>query len=177
MDDKAVQALASVIVLLFVFIIILCPVIALWIYLIRQNWQRNRIRERILTSRTELIGQRRWFPVRYASQPRFELLFKIVPWDTAGILVAAPGSILFLGESLAGVPITLQFAPVNSRLNWLGKSPWPNGAVSWLFFDTANGKHYFSSETGLMVFGSHRSTREIYDEANRNFVSQPAQNN
>jgi hypothetical protein len=176
MDDREVQALASVIIILFVFVILLCPVIALWIYIIGQNFQRKRIRERILTSRADLIGDNRWFAVRYASQPRFDLTFKIVPWDTAGILVIAPGSVLFLGESLAGVPLTLQFAPANSRLKWIGKSPWPNGAVSWLVFETANGKQYFSSETGITVFGSQKSTREIYDEATRNFAPPPAQN-
>ena len=103
-------------------------------------------------------------------------MFKIVPWDTAGILVIVPGSVLFLGETLAGVPQTIQFAPANSRLIRLGKSPWPNGAVSWLVFETANDKHHFSSETGIMIFGSYRSTREIYHHASRNFSSQPAQN-
>jgi hypothetical protein len=176
MSEKDIDALASIVVLLFVLVIILCPVIALWIFIIRQNFQRKRIRERILESRSELIADHRWFNVRYASQTRFDATFKIVPWDTAGILVMAPGSVLFLGESLKGVVQTVQFAPANSRLNWLGKCPWPNGAVSWLVFETVNGKHYFSSETGIMVFGSHRSTREIYDEATRNFSSQSAQN-
>lgn len=176
MTEKDIDALASIVVLLFVIVIILCPVMALWIYVIRQNWQRKRIRERVLASRAEFIGTNRWFAVRYASQSRFDSMFKIVPWDTAGILVIAPGSVLFLGETLAGVPQTIQFALANSRLIWLGKSPWPNGAVSWLVFETANGKHYFSSETGIMIFGSHRSTREIYDHATRNFSSQPAQN-
>ena len=176
MDDKAVEAVVSLVVLLFVFLIILSPVVALWIYVIRQNSQRKRIRERILTSRADLIGNNRWFAVRYASQPRFDLTFKIVPWDTAGICVVAPTSILFLGESLAGLPLTLQFAPANSRINWMGKCPWPNGAVSWFVLETIQGKHYFSSETGILVFGSHRSTREIYDEASRMFASLPAQN-
>jgi len=176
MSEKDIDALASIVVLLFVLIIILCPVIALWIYVIRQNSQRKRIRERVLASRAELIGSNRWFAVRYASQARFDLAFKIVPWDTAGILVVAPGSILFLGETLSGVPVTVQFAPPNSRVTWLGKSPWPNGAVSWLVFEMAGGKHYFSSETGIMVFGSHRTTREIFDEAARNFSSPSAQN-
>ena len=102
-------------------------------------------------------------------QQRFDSFFKILPWEGAGIFVVAPGSVLYLGEMLNGTPVTLQFAPGNSRLNWLGKCPWPNGAVSWLRFDTADQKHYFSSETGIMIFGSHGSTKAIYDEANKNF--------
>jgi hypothetical protein len=84
--------------------------------------------------------------------------------------------VLFLGETMSGSPITLQFAPGNSRINWLGKCPWPNGMISWLRFDTAAEKHYFSSETGAMVFGSHASTKAIYDEANHYFGAPAAQN-
>jgi hypothetical protein len=48
--------------------------------------------------------------------------------------------------------------------------------VSWLRFDTANEKHYFSSETGVTIFGSHGTTKAIYDEANRCFGAPAAQN-
>lgn len=176
MNSDGAQAIIAIVIILFVLAIILTPVIALWVYIILQNGKRRRIRERILVSRADLIGNKRWFPVRYASQPRFDSWFKILPWDTAGIFIVAPGSALFLGESLAGVSETLQFAPGNSRLAWLGKCPWPNGAVSWLQFQTADQKHYFTSETGIMIFGSHGSTKAIYDEANRNFGSPAAQN-
>jgi hypothetical protein len=176
-SDKDFEALASIVVLLFIIVIILCPVIALWIYTILQNSRRQRIRESVLAARAELIGTKQWFPVRYASQPRFDLPFKILPWEAAGIMVVAPGSILFLGESFRGSPITLQFAPANSWLNWLGKCPWPNGAVSWLRIDTSHQKHYFSSETGIFIFGSHKSTRAIYDAANVSFGAATAQNN
>jgi len=92
------------------------------------------------------------------------------------IMVIVTGSVLFLGETLSGTPVTLQFSPGNSTINWLGKTPWPNGAISWLRFDTAAEKHYFSSETGPLVFGSHKSTRALYDEANRYFGGPTAQN-
>jgi hypothetical protein len=91
-------------------------------------------------------------------------------------MIVVPGSVLFLGETMSGSPITLQFAPGNARINWLGKCPWPNGMVSWLSFDTAAEKHYFSSETGVMIFGSHQTTKAIYDEANRYFGAPAAQN-
>jgi hypothetical protein len=48
--------------------------------------------------------------------------------------------------------------------------------VSWLRFDTAAEKHYFSSETGVTIFGSHATTKAIYDEANRHFGAPAAQN-
>jgi len=170
---------ANIIVIAIVVIIIavaLTPVIVIYAYAFYQNSKRKKIFARLLATRAELIGNNRWFPVRYASQKRFDAMFKVFPWEGSGILVAAPTSILFLGETWSGAPLTLQFAPSNSRINWLGKCPWPNGAVSWIRFDTAQDKHYFSSETGVLIFGSHGGTKAIYDEANRHFGAPAAQN-
>lgn len=169
MKSDDIQAIVGILIGFFTITIIMVPILALWVYIILQNGKRKRIRERILAARAHLVGNKRWFPVRYASQPRFDAMLKILPWDTAGILIVAPGSVLFLGESLAGAPVTLQFAPGNSRMAWLGKCPWPNGAVSWFQFQTVDQKHHFTSETGIMIFGSHASTRAVFDEANRNF--------
>ena len=175
MNEGTQTILIIVVVLIFVAIAI-SPAVALWVYIILQNGKRKRIRERILNSRRDMLGNHRWFPARYASQPRFDSMFKIMPWEGAGILLVVAGSVLFLGETFSGTPVVLQFAPGNSRLAWLGKCPWPNGAVSWLRFDTADQKHYFTSETGIMIFGSHGTTKAIYDEANRNFGAPAAQN-
>ncbi len=138
MNNEALQVIVIFIVVVLLLALALSPIIALWVYVFFQNRKRRKIRERILSGRREVIGDKRWFPVRYA--------------------------------------FTLQFAPGNSRINWLGKCPWPNGAVSWLRFDTADQKHYFSSETGVFIFGSHKSTRVLYDEANRYFGRPAAQN-
>jgi hypothetical protein len=174
MSNEDAQAILLVIVLIALLAIVFIP-FALFIgYVIFQKRKRDRIRDTILRDRQQLIGNHRWFPVRYASEARFKALFKIFPWEGAGILVIAPGSALFLGDTLSGSPVTLQFAPGNCTLNWLGKAPWPNGAVSWLYFTTSNEKHYFSSETGALVFGSHKSTRAIYDEAAKSFLAHSA---
>jgi hypothetical protein len=174
--NEGAQTILIIVVVLMVLALAISPVIAVWVYIILQNGKRKRIRERILNSRRDMIGNHRWFPARYASQPRFDSMFKIMPWEGAGILLVVAGSVLFLGETFSGTPVVLQFAPGNSRIAWLGKCPWPNGAVSWLRFDTADQKHYFTSETGIMIFGSHGTTKAIYDEANRNFGAPAAQN-
>src|SRR5437016_7339429 len=169
MNSRDAEALITIRIPVFEFPLIVTPIIALGVYIMLPNGKRKQIGESILAARSDVIGKKRWFPARYAGQQRFDSFFKILPWEGAGIFVVAPGSVLYLGEMLNGTPVTLQFAPGNSRLNWLGKCPWPNGAVSWLRFDTADQKHYFSSETGIMIFGSHGSTKAIYDEANKNF--------
>ena len=176
MDEDALQAIVAIIIIVALIAIIVLPILAIWIYIFYQNSKRKKIVQRILASRADLIGSKRWFPVRYASQQKFDTFLKFFPWDGAGVMIVVPGSVLFLGETMSGSPLTLQFAPGNSRINWLGKCPWPNGMLSWLRFDTADQKHYFSSETGVMIFGSHQTTKAIYDEANRNFGAPAAQN-
>jgi hypothetical protein len=172
MDQDAVLTFLFVVIILAV----LGPVVSIYIYAFYQNSKRKKIYARILSTSARLIGNNRWFPARYASEQRFDAFFKIFPWESAGIIVAAPNSMLFIGETRSGAPLTLQFAPSNSRINWLGKCPWPNGAVSWIRFDTAYEKHYFSSETGALIFGSHGTTKAIYDELNRHFGAPAAQN-
>jgi hypothetical protein len=176
MDNQGVEGLVTIVIALVAIAVGLSPVIALWIYIFYQNGKRKRIRARVLAARADVIGNKHWLPARYASAPRFDSFFKILPWEGAGILVMAPGSVLFLGETNSGTPLTLQFAPGNSRLNWLGKCPFPNGAVSWCSFDTQNEKHYFSSETGILIFGSHNSTKALYDQSNASFAAHSAPN-
>lgn len=169
MNDDRAQAIITIIIVLIGLAALFVPLALFMVYVFFQSSKRKRIRERMLATHRELVGSRRWFPARYASQPRFDSWFKIFPWEGAGILVLAPGRVLFLGETNSGSPVNIQFAPSNSTLNWIGKSPFPNGAVSWFVFALATGKEYFSSETGAFVFGSHRSTREVFDEANKSF--------
>jgi hypothetical protein len=162
-------------IILIAIIAIACvPLIAFFGYAFYQKSKRNSIRQKILSEHQQLIGDRRWFPVRYASGLRFKELFKIFPWEGAGVIVLVPGSVIFLGEKNSSAPLMLQFAPGNSTLHWLGKAPWPNGAISWFYFETPAVKHYFSSETGILVFGSHKSTKAIYDEAAQSFVAHSA---
>ncbi len=174
MNNDAAQAIVLAIVLIAIIAIVFVPFLAFIVYVIFQNSKRNGIRQKLLSEHQQLVGGKRWFPVRYASEPRFKAFWKIFPWEGAGIMVVAPGSALFLGQTNSGSALNLQFAPGNSSLQWLGKAPWPNGAVSWFYFSTAVEKHYFSSETGALVFGSHKSTRVIHDAVSQSFLAHSA---
>jgi hypothetical protein len=174
MNNNDAQLIVLAIILIAIVAITCVPLIAFFSYAFYQKSKRNGIRQRQLSEHQQVVGNYRWFPVRYASEQRFKGLLKIFPWEGAGIIVTVPGSVLFLGQTNAGSPVMLQFAPGNSTINWLGKAPWPNGAVSWFYFSTAIEKHYFSSETGILVFGSHKSTKAIYDEAAQSFASHSA---
>lgn len=172
MSNDDTQTIIAIIVLLFALAALFIPLGLFFVYVFYQTSKRKRIRQRMLTSQAEFVGQRHWLPARYASEPRFKSWFKIFPWGGAGILVMTAGSVTFLGETNSGSAVNLQFAPGNATLNWIGKTPFPNGAVSWFDFTTASDKHYFSSETGVFVFGSHRSTKELFDDASRSLAGQ-----
>ena len=174
MNNDETQVILLAIILIAIMAIVFVPFLAFIGYTIFQNSKRSGIRQRTLNEHQQLMGANRWFPVRYASEPRFKAFWKIFPWEGAGIVVIAPGSALFLGQTNSGSALNLRFAPGNSTLHWLGKAPWPNGAVSWFYFETPAGKHYFSSETGMLVFGSHKSTKAIYEEAAQSFSAHSA---
>jgi len=170
MNNDDVQTIILVVILLGAFGGIFLFMVGFFGYVFYQTSKRKRIRQQTLAAQAQFVGNHRWLPVRYASEPRFRSWFKIFPWEGAGILVLAPGSVTFLGETNSGSSLNLQFAPGNATVNWIGKSPFPNGAVSWFDFNTASGKHYFSSETGVFVFGSNKSTRELFNEASKSFA-------
>lgn len=166
MNDD-VQTIVTLIVLLVALFLFISPFLIFFVYVFFQNSKRKQIRERIHSSQQQLIAGRECVPLRYASEARFKALFKIFPWDGAGVMVASPGNVAFIGETLSGVPISLQLAPGQALIKWLGKCPWPNGAVSWFQFDLSGEKYFFTSETGAFIFGSNKSTKAAYDLAQR----------
>ena len=165
--ENGVESLVAIIALLFFLGLMLVPFVAFFIYVFFQNSKRKNIRTRAQTQYGHVIGNSNAAPVRYCSEPRFRTWFKIFPWEGAGLLVSANGVVTFVGEKNDGTPLNLQFARDSSVLQWMGKCPWPNGAVSWFSIDTQGQKHYFTSETGPFVFGSNKSTREAFDQSQR----------
>ena len=174
MNNEGLQAIIGALVLLALLLIGAIPFVLFIGYTVLQKRKRDQIREALLREHQPVIGNHQSFPVRYASELRFKSLFKVFPWEGAGILVTVPGSALLLVRTLSGSSLTLQFAPGNSTLNWVGKAPWPNGAVSWFYFATTTEKHYLTSETGLLVLGSAKSTRAVFDEINKSFLAHSA---
>jgi hypothetical protein len=163
------KAILEIIALLIFLGILLIPFLLFFVYVFYQNSKRKGIRQRTTASYAHMIGNSRTVPVRYASETRFRSWFKVFPWEGAGLLVPANGVVTFVGEQLNSTPLNLQFAPNGSQATWLGKCPWPNGAVSWFSLETQGQKHYFTSETGAFVFGSHTSTRAAFDDCSNIF--------
>src|SRR5215471_8849944 len=106
MDNETTQTIVSLILLLVLLAFLLFPFLLFFIYVFFQNSKRKRIRARLLNANQGLVANRHWYPVRFASEPRFRSWLKIFPWEGAGILVMAPGSVLFLGETNGGSPLS-----------------------------------------------------------------------
>jgi hypothetical protein len=166
MNDEA-QTIVAAVALLAMLFLLLAPFLLFFIYVFYQTGKRKRIRDQIQRTQQQWLAGRVCIPVRYASEPRFKAWFKIFPWEGSGILVTSPGNVMFLGELLSGTPLNLRFANGQAEIRWLGKCPWPNGAVSWFQFSVAGQNHFFTSETGAFIIGSNNTTKAAYDEAQR----------
>ena len=169
--DDGVQAIIGILAFLISIAVMLFPFVLFFIYVFYQNQKRKQIRARTQNAFGHILGTHRTFEVRYSSEPRFKSWFKIFPWEGTGLLVSANGVVTFVGENLNGTPLNLQFSPANSTVIWMGKCPWPNGAVSWFNFESQGQKHYFTSETGAFVFGSDKSTKLAFEESQACFAS------
>lgn len=174
MNDNT-ETIIEIIVLLIFIGMMLFPFLLFFIYVFYQNSKRKKIRERTQNAYKQLIGTSPTLPVRYCTERQFKSWLKIFPWEATGLLVPGNGVVTFVGEKLNGTPLNLQFGRADSTLSWLGKCPWPNGAVSWFVFDTRGEKHYFTSETGPFVFGSNNSTKAAFDESQKSFVTSAGQ--
>jgi hypothetical protein len=169
--NEGIENLIQILALLILLGVMLFPFLLFFIYVFYQNSKRKKIRQRTLIAYAQMIGSAKTLPVRYCSEPRFKSWLKIFPWEGTGLLVPAKGVVTFIGEKLDGTQLNMQFVRGGSNLMWLGKCPWPNGAVSWFAFDTQGQRHYFTSETGPFVFGSNNSTKATFDESQNSFAA------
>ena len=123
MDNDSAQAILLLIVLIVILAAVFVPVGAFYAYAFYQKSKRSRIRETVLREQQQLVGSHRCFPVRYASEIRFKAPFKLFPWEGAGIIVIAPGSVLFLGQTNSGAPVMLNSRQAIPRSRGWAKPP------------------------------------------------------
>ncbi len=144
--------------------------VILFLYVKIKAKERKNVYERILKSKEKLLSQGRWFQVRYCSEERSLKFKKIFPWEAAGILYLSKDKVMFFGEGFSRENLEIEFYIKNSYLKWMGRI-FLNGATSWLAITFQGERHYFSSETGTLVFGSESATRQIYNELDDVFGS------
>ena len=135
-------------------------------YAKRKAQKRNSIQEQILqkyTGREACI-------IRYATQKRFNSLWKLFPWEATGVLYVENNKIICEMKSIKGVLINLEFETHDVSLNWLGRKHFfKNGLLSWFCIGGPQEKHYFTSETGSLIVKSKNSTEEIFTKIKGQF--------
>ncbi|MBU7017753.1 MAG: hypothetical protein HXS44_09600 [Theionarchaea archaeon] len=131
-------------------------------------WRRKKIQETIVKRKADILEKGHWFRVRYSSEDRFHSWFKWFPWEGTGILFMDKESVTFFCD-MKEWNYNYMFIPENSKVKWIGRSIWRNGLAYWFAVIDPGENHYFTSETGLTIFGSKKSTQEIYDELKKIF--------
>ena len=154
--------------LLIVFIVGLMPAFFVILYANRKAKKRKLQQNALLEKNAELLGCGELYRVRYCSEARFKKIFKFFPWEATGILCIQADRIIFLGNVLSGREIKLELEKSNATAEWVGKNNWfKNGLTAWLVINASGAKHYFTSETGVTVFGSGGTTKEMYEKLTR----------
>lgn len=153
--------LLMAVAIFLMIILLIIPLVLVIVYAVSMTTDRKKLYNKLKSNNQELLSQGDWYPVRYSSEKKFHSWFKIFPWETAGILYIGNDKIIFLSEIFSYKQIEIELNPEDARVKWLGRR-FINGATSWLELATSVQKHYFSSETGALVFGSKSTTKEIY---------------
>jgi hypothetical protein len=157
----ASEDLIGLVIFLLFIGVAFSPVLLFFCYVFFQNFKRKGIYQKLSAANQSLAPNSRVHFVRYATQAKYDSWLKIFPWNGAGVMYCQRGRVLFAGQLLSGSPLQMEFNIQNSRASWEGLDPLKNGVVSWVFFETANGRQYFTSETGPFVFGSKKSTERL----------------
>jgi hypothetical protein len=150
--------------LILVFIIGLLPSLVVIVYAAGKAKKRKLLQDSLLTKNEKFLQNGKLFRVRYCTEARFKKFFKFFPWEATGILCINDEKILFSGHAAKGQEIMLELAKEDAAAEWVGKNNWfKNGLAAWLVIKAHGAQHYFTSETGAAVFGSHDTTKAMYD--------------
>lgn len=133
--------------------------------LLYMRWKTQRERqtqEAILRQNADRLKHGAWFRVRHASKSRFDTVWKLVPWDAAGILLVEADAVTLYRHKASGHTEELVFTPDNTRAEWIDTRLWPNGKLKWFMLNRDGQQHYFTSDTGMTTSNSDPSSRDIY---------------
>ncbi len=159
--------LEPIVVVMAPAIVMICMSLPVFIcmigYFITEKGKRARAYDQLIQDLPSETNAEDCVPVRYASAARFASWLKFFPWELCGVLVFHESGVAFRASFAAWRNISLDFDPATTTVEWNGRTFMRNGALSWAVVSMDGEKHYFSTETGATVFGSRRSTRELYE--------------
>ena len=145
---------ASVILILFLF------------FAVPNAKKRKQIQNDIVNENRDLFATGIWFRVCYCSETRLKKIWTFFLWEATGILFIDNQHAVFIGNYLSGIKVKKEFNKENSSIDWIGmvSSRWNWSWLSWLLINSSGENHYFTSETGSLIFGSEPTTANIYDK-------------
>ena len=102
-------------------------------------------------------------PIRYSDEDLYRKLMKFFPWRGAGWLISGRNDIIFLSKHNSDL-IIKKYPRSRTDIEWISKRYFRNGALYWFRLKLDGKNVYYTSETGTFIFGSHKSTYNIYSQ-------------
>ncbi|GAB4187294.1 MAG: hypothetical protein Tsb002_12490 [Wenzhouxiangellaceae bacterium] len=124
--------------------------------------QRRDLQQALVERYTRRLPQAQVYAVRAAGEQRFRRWLKFFPWNAVGVMVIDGDELLLELVDAGGRSRRQRWPRADLKHRWLGRQLWPNGALVWFRLQTAGQVYYLTSETGLSVIDSERSTKQIY---------------
>ncbi len=140
------------------------PILLIVHYLMNKNYKKRiRYQEAILEANKENLKDYTWFRVRYSSDKKFKKFWKNLLWEGTGVLYINTSKAVCIMKLFSGEELRLEFDTKDTKISWIGKkSTMSHDQQQWFSVDLNNKTYYFTSETGVLVFGSKRTTEDIY---------------
>lgn len=100
------------------------------------------------------------FQLRYCSSSRFQRFWKFFPWEGIGHLEVDQQDLVFHAQPNKGPQFTLRVPIENLQLH--GRRNWfKNSFLPWLLLKNEPNDYYLCVETGPLIFGAGRKSRNI----------------
>jgi len=116
---------------------------------------RRKVRIGILKEKRSLLAQGKWFPVTYCDRESPQ-------WFKGGIFLITNNSITFWGRRRPKAKeITLHFNLKDIKVKWKG-AKWMLKKGLWFTITLPYEEHYFTYDTGALLFGEKAKTKKIY---------------
>lgn len=127
--------------------------------------RREKTRKRILYNMLKITkineAPENYLPIRYCNEDHFKRYWKFFPWEGAGWLVNKKNEVVLLSEHNLDV-IEKRFPRKKAMIEWRGRRFFRAGLISWMMISVDGRTYYFTSESGISVFGSKTETQRIY---------------
>ena len=156
----------SFVVIILAFSVSAAPGVGIVVWAVVKARRRRRLFERLRVEHAASMKGAVVLNARYASERRFRRVFKMFPWEMAGILIVQEHGIdAHLATENGKRRVSLSFRPALHTIEWKKADYFRNGFISWLVVTGSNDeRHYFTSETGATIFRSTQRNVDLIEQ-------------